>query len=86
MPAALETNESAYVALTLSIVARAKGVAEIANRRSFHANNFIARQALKAITPHHTMRTTLAVVDALGIKLSAEKVGDHNSDAGLNCW
>ena len=69
MAEALRTNDVAYVAHALGIVARAKGMAQIASRtglsreqlyRSFSANG------------NPTLKTTLAVMQALGITLTAK--------------
>ena len=81
MSAALETNDSAYVAHALGVVARAKGMTEIANR------TMLSREQLYrsfSIEGNPTLRTTLAVVEALGIQLSAKQAGDRHSHAGRN--
>lgn len=69
MAEAFETNDAGYIAHALGVVARAKGMAQIAGQtglsreqlyRSFSANG------------NPTLKTTLAVMKALGIGLSAK--------------
>jgi len=69
MAEAFETGDAAYVAHSLGIVARAKGMADIAKEtglsreqlyRSFSDNG------------NPTLKTTLAVMKALGIDLTAK--------------
>ena len=66
---AFRTEDAGYVAHALGIVARAKGMTQIANEtglsreqlyRSFSANG------------NPTLKTTIAVMKALGIELTAE--------------
>jgi len=66
---ALETGDAAFIAKSLGVVARAKGMAEIANQtglsreqlyRSFSANG------------NPTLKTILAVMKALGVDLTAK--------------
>ena len=69
MADALETGDAAFIAKSLGVVARAKGMAQIASQtglsreqlyRSFSANG------------NPTLKTTLAVMKALGIALTAK--------------
>lgn len=69
MAEAFQTNDAAYIAHALGVVARAKGMAQIAGEtglsreqlyRSFSANG------------NPTLKTTLAVMKALGIELTAK--------------
>ena len=69
MAEAFETSDAGYIAHALGVVARAKGMAQIAGQtglsreqlyRSFSANG------------NPTLKTTLAVMKALGIGLSAK--------------
>jgi probable addiction module antidote protein len=69
MAAAFETEDSGYIAHALGVVARAKGMAQIATQtglsreqlyRSFSANG------------NPTLKTTIAVMKALGIELTAK--------------
>ena len=66
---ALETGDAAFIAKSVGVVARAKGMAEIARQtglsreqlyRSFSANG------------NPTLKTTLAVMKALGVNLTAK--------------
>lgn len=68
MAEAFQTNDTGYVAHALGVVARAKGMAQIARQtglsreqlyRSFSGNG------------NPTLRTTLAVMKALGVELTA---------------
>ena len=69
MTEAFQTNDAGYIAHALGVVARAKGMAQIAGQtglsreqlyRSFSANG------------NPTLKTTLAVMKALGIELTAK--------------
>jgi probable addiction module antidote protein len=69
MAEAFETEDAGYIAHALGVVARAKGMAQIASQtglsreqlyRSFSANG------------NPTLKTTLAVMKALGIELTAK--------------
>jgi len=72
MAEAFETEDSRYIAHALGVVARAKGMAQIASQtglsreqlyRSFSANG------------NPTLKTTIAVMKALGIELTAKAHG-----------
>ncbi len=69
MEEAFKTGDVAYIAHALGVVARAKGMAQIAKEtglsreqlyRSFSANG------------NPTLKTTIAVMKALGVELSAK--------------
>jgi probable addiction module antidote protein len=69
MADALETGDAAYIAKALGIVARAKGMAQIAN------DTGLSREQLYrsfSETGNPTLKTTLAVMKALGINLTAK--------------
>ncbi|MDO9461226.1 MAG: putative addiction module antidote protein [Alphaproteobacteria bacterium] len=75
MAEAFQTNDAAYIAHALGVVARAKGMAQIAGEtglsreqlyRSFSANG------------NPTLKTTLAVMKALGIELTAKVQSPDN--------
>ncbi len=68
MSDALETNDPAYVAHALGVVARAKGMTEIASRTNLSREQLYRSFSAKG---NPTLRTTLAMVNALGIRLSA---------------
>jgi probable addiction module antidote protein len=72
MAEAFETEDAGYIAHALGVVARAKGMAQIATQtglsreqlyRSFSANG------------NPTLKTTIAVMKALGIELTARVHG-----------
>lgn len=66
---AFETGDAAYVAKALGIVARAKGVTEISRKTG------LSREQLYRSFSEHgnpTLRTTLAVMRALGLDVTAK--------------
>ena len=69
MSNALATGDSAYVAKALGIVARAKGMTEIA-RKTGLSREQLYRSFSEDGNP--TLQSTLAVMKALGIELSAK--------------
>lgn len=70
MCAALETNDPGYVVHAQGVVARAKGMTEIA-RRTRLSREQLYRSFSSEGNP--TLRTTLAVLQAVGIQLLATK-------------
>ncbi|ARP96782.1 addiction module antidote protein [Bordetella genomosp. 13] len=69
MADALKTGDAAYIAQALGIVARAKGMAEVAR------NTGLSREQLYrslSADGNPTLKTTLAVLKALGIELTAK--------------
>ena len=72
MSAAQETDDSACVAHAFGVVARAKGMTEIASRTKLSREQFYRSFSSEG---NPTLRTTLAVVEALGIQLSAKQAG-----------
>ena len=69
MAEAFQTNDAAYIAHALGVVARAKGIAQIAGQTG------LSREQLYRSFSEHgnpTLKTTLAVMKALGIELSAK--------------
>jgi probable addiction module antidote protein len=74
MAAALETGDPTYVAHALGVVARAKGMAQIASQTGLSREQ-LYRSFSEEGNP--TLRTTLAVVEALGLKLSAKPAAAH---------
>ena len=69
MAEAFETNDAAYIAHALGVVARAKGMAQIAGETG------LSREQLYRSFSEHgnpTLKTTLAVMKALGIELTAK--------------
>lgn len=66
---AFETNDAAYIAHALGVVARAKGMAQIASETG------LSREQLYrsfSDTGNPTLKTTLAVMKALGLNLTAK--------------
>ena len=69
MSDALATGDAAYIAKCLGVVARAKGMAEIANQTGLSREQ-LYRSFSEDGNP--TLKSTLAVMKALGIELSAK--------------
>jgi probable addiction module antidote protein len=69
MAAAFETNDPGYIAHALGVVARARGMTEIA-RETGLSREQLYRSFSENGNP--TLRTTIAVMNALGIELSAK--------------
>ena len=70
MAEAFETEDAGYIAHALGVVARAKGMAEIARQTG------LSREQLYRSFSEHgnpTLKTTLAVMNAMGIKLTAKR-------------
>ena len=68
MAEAFQTNDAGYVAHALGVVARAKGMAQIAGQTG------LSREQLYSSFSENgnpTLKTTLAVTKALGIELTA---------------
>ncbi len=68
MSAALEMNDPSYVAHALGVVARARGMTEVA-RRTGLSREQLHRSFSREGNP--TLRTTLTVLQAVGIQLQA---------------
>ncbi len=69
MADALETGDAAYIAKALGVIARAKGMTQIAN------DTGLSREQLYrsfSETGNPTLKTTLAVMKALGLDLTAK--------------
>ena len=69
MGEAFETGDAGYIAHALGVVARAKGMAQIAN------DTGLSREQLYRSfsgTGNPTLKTTLAVMKALGISMTAK--------------
>ncbi len=69
MADAFETGDAAYIAKALGIVARAKGMAEIA-RETGLSREQLYRSFSERGNP--TLKTTLAVMRALGVDMTAK--------------
>lgn len=69
MAEAFETGDSAYIAHALGVVARARGMSEIA-RESGLSREQLYRSFSERGNP--TLKTTLAVMRALGVDMTAK--------------
>ena len=69
MAEALETNDAGYIAHALGVLARAKGMALIATQTGLSREQ-LYRSFSENGNP--TLKTTLAVMKALGIELTAK--------------
>ena len=69
MAEAFQTNDAAYISHALGVVARAKGMAQIAEQTGLSREQ-LYRSFSKKGNP--TLKTTLAVMSALGIKLTTK--------------
>ena len=69
MSEALQTGDVGYISHALGVVARAKGMAQIAEQTGLSREQ-LYRSFSKKGNP--TLKTTLAVMRALGIKLTAK--------------
>ncbi len=69
MSDALATGDAAFIAKALGVVARAKGMAEIASKTGLSREQ-LYRSFSEEGNP--TLKSTLAVMKALGIELSAK--------------
>ena len=70
MAEAFQTNDAGYIAHALGVVARAKGMAQIAGQTGLSREQLYRSFCEKG---NPTLRTTLAVMSALGIQLTAKK-------------
>lgn len=74
MAEAFQTNDAGYIAHALGVVARAKGMAQIASQTG------LSREQLYRSFSEHgnpTLKTTLAVMKAMGIELTARVPAAH---------
>jgi len=69
MAEAFETNDASYIAHALGVVARAKGMAQIAGQTGLSREQ-LYRSFSENGNP--TLKTTLAVMKALGLDLTAK--------------
>ena len=68
MAGTFETNDPGFIAHALGIVARAKGMTQIANQTGLSREQLYRSFSAEG---NPTLRTTLAVMKALGVELSA---------------
>jgi probable addiction module antidote protein len=72
MAQAFETKDAGYIAHALGVVARAKGMSQIAAQTGLSREQLYRSFSGRG---NPTLKTTLAVMAALGIELSATTVG-----------
>lgn len=72
MADALETGDSAYIAKALGVVARAKGMSNIALQSGLSREQLYRSFSDKG---NPTLKTTLAVMKALGLGLTIKHAG-----------
>lgn len=72
MADALQSGDAGYVAHAVGIVARAKGMSQIAKDTGLSREQLYRSFSAKG---NPTLRTTLAVMKALGIELTAKPAG-----------
>ncbi|WP_342322675.1 addiction module antidote protein [Kosakonia sp. BYX6] len=70
MADALETGDAAYIAKALGVVARAKGMAQIATETGLSREQLYRSFSEKG---NPTLKTTLTVMKALGIGLTVKR-------------
>ena len=69
MAEAFQTNDAGYISHALGVVARAKGMAQIAEQTGLSREQLYRSFSEKGNT---TLKTTLAVMNALGIQLTTK--------------
>ena len=74
MAGAFETNDPGFIGHALGVVARAKGMTQIASQTGLSREQLYRSFSADG---NPTLRTTLAVMKALGIALSAKPAAGH---------
>jgi len=69
MAEAFQTNDTGYIAHALGVIARAKGMAQIAGQTGLSREQLYRSFSEKG---NPTLKTTLAVMNALGVQLTAK--------------
>jgi probable addiction module antidote protein len=69
MAEAFQTNDAGYIAHALGVVARAKGMAQIASQTGLSREQLYRSFSEKG---NPTLKTTLTVMKALGLKFTAK--------------
>jgi len=69
MAEAFQTNDVAYISHALGVVARAKGMAQIAGKTGLSQEQLYRSFSAKG---NPTLKTTLAVMKALGVQLTTK--------------
>lgn len=72
MAEAFETNDAAYISHALGVVARAKGMTQIASETGLSREQLYRSFSEKG---NPTLKTTLAVMKVLGIQMTAKASG-----------
>ncbi|MBS5774075.1 MAG: putative addiction module antidote protein [Enterobacter cloacae] len=70
MADALETGDAAYIARALGVIARAKGMSDIATETGLSREQLYRSFSEKG---NPTLKTTLSVMKALGIELTVKR-------------
>jgi probable addiction module antidote protein len=70
MDEALDTNDTAYIAHALGVVARAKGMAKIAKKTKLRREQLYNTLSKRG---NPTLKTTMSVLSALGISLRTKR-------------
>lgn len=73
MAEAFETADSGYIAHALGVVARAKGMTQIANQTGLSREQLYRSFSGQG---NPTLKTTIALMKALGIELTAKPMND----------
>ena len=70
MADALQTGDAAYIASAIGVVARARGMGQIAQETGLSRE-----QLYRSLSPqgNPTLKTTLAILKALGVELTAKQ-------------
>lgn len=66
---AFKTGDPAYIAHALGVIARSRGMAEVANKTGLSREQLYRSFSIRG---NPTLKTTLAVMNALGIRLVAK--------------
>jgi len=74
MADAFETGDSAYIAKALGVVARAKGMSQIARETDLSREQLYRSFSAQG---NPTLKTTLAVLHALGLELTAKSSAER---------
>jgi probable addiction module antidote protein len=69
MAEAFQTNDAGYIAHALGVVARTKGMAQIAGQTGLSREQLYRSFSAKG---NPTLKTTLTVMNALGVQLTAK--------------
>jgi probable addiction module antidote protein len=75
---ALDTNDPAFIADTLGVIARARGMTDVAREAGLSRESLYRALSLEG---NPELSTLLRVLTVLGLRLSAEPIGDRNHQA-----